>query len=59
MSTPFARGLFERKVTLPEHTLPALPVPVVPNLRSPSASAAAPMVGADNANLLASMHATP
>jgi len=47
-----ARGLFERNVTLPGHTLPALPVPVVPNLRSPGANAAAPMVGADNASLL-------
>ena len=54
-----ARGLFERKVTLPGHTLPALPVPVVPNLRSPNAEAAAPMVGADNASLLPHTHATP
>lgn len=51
-----ARGLFERKVTLPEHTLPALPVPVVPNLRSSRAEAAAPMVGADNASLLPRTH---
>jgi alpha-methylacyl-CoA racemase len=54
-----ARGLFERKVTLPEHTLPALPVPVVPSLRSPSVARAAPMVGADNASLLPSIHAAP
>jgi crotonobetainyl-CoA:carnitine CoA-transferase CaiB-like acyl-CoA transferase len=47
-----ARGLFERRVTLPEHTLPALPVPVVPGLRSSKTDAAAPMVGADNASLL-------
>lgn len=54
-----ARGLFERKVTLPGHTLPALPVPVVPNLRSPRIEAAAPMVGADNASLLPGIHAAP
>ncbi|MFI5399622.1 MAG: CaiB/BaiF CoA transferase family protein [SAR324 cluster bacterium] len=53
-----ARGLFERQVTLPGHTLPALPVPVVPNLRSPREDAAAPAVGADNANLLPSPHGT-
>ena len=52
-----ARGLFERKVTLPGHTLPALPVPVVPGLRSPRADAPAPAVGADNASLLPSTHA--
>jgi crotonobetainyl-CoA:carnitine CoA-transferase CaiB-like acyl-CoA transferase len=52
-----ARGLFERKVTLPGHTLAALPVPVVPNLRSPRAEAAAPMVGADNASVLGNAHA--
>ena len=47
-----ARGLFERKVTLPGHALPALPVPVVPALRRDQAIAAAPMVGADNSALI-------
>jgi hypothetical protein len=36
-----------------------VPVPVVPNLRSARADAAVPMVGADNASLLASAQATP
>jgi crotonobetainyl-CoA:carnitine CoA-transferase CaiB-like acyl-CoA transferase len=48
-----ARGLFERKVTIPGHTLSALPVPVVPALRSNKMVAAAPMVGADNESILA------
>lgn len=48
-----ARGLFERKVTIPGHALPALPVPVVPVLRTNKMAAAAPMVGADNASVLA------
>ena len=48
-----ARGLFERKVTIPGHALPALPVPVVPVLRANKMVAAAPMVGADNASVLA------
>ncbi len=47
-----ARGLFERKVTLPGHVLPALPVPVVPSLRAGAAAAAAPTVGADNAAIV-------
>ena len=54
-----ARGLFEREVTLPGHVLPALPVPVVPNLRSSSLEAPAPMVGADNASLLTGADAAP
>ena len=43
-----ARGVFERKVEIPGHVLPALPVPVVPALRTPGASAGAPRVGQDN-----------
>lgn len=54
-----ARGLFERKVTLPGHTLPALPVPVVPALRRDQAVAAAPMVGADNAALIPAVLSMP
>lgn len=47
-----ARGLFERKVTIPGHTLPALPVPVVPDFRADKMVATAPMVGADNESVL-------
>lgn len=43
-----ARGVFERKVAIPGHVLPALPVPVVAALRTPQASAPAPRVGQDN-----------
>ena len=51
------RGLFERSVTVPgplvpAHLLPALPVPVVPGLRSSAESAAVPMVGEHNAAVL-------
>ncbi len=47
-----ARGVFERKATIPGHVLPALPVPVVPALRTRAASAPAPAIGQDNAAFL-------
>jgi crotonobetainyl-CoA:carnitine CoA-transferase CaiB-like acyl-CoA transferase len=43
-----ARGVFARRVEIPGHVLPALPVPVVPALRTPQASAPAPRVGEGN-----------
>jgi crotonobetainyl-CoA:carnitine CoA-transferase CaiB-like acyl-CoA transferase len=43
-----ARGVFARKVEIPGHVLPALPVPVVAALRTPAPSARAPRVGEDN-----------
>jgi hypothetical protein len=43
-----ARGVFARRVEVPGHVLPALPVPVVPALRTPAASAPAPRVGEGN-----------
>lgn len=47
-----ARGLFDREVTLPNHVLPALPVPLASALRRGSRSAAAPTVGQDTAAIL-------
>jgi crotonobetainyl-CoA:carnitine CoA-transferase CaiB-like acyl-CoA transferase len=47
-----ARGLFDREVTLPDHVLPALPVPVVAALRTAAVRAAAPRVGQDNGAVL-------
>lgn len=49
-----ARGVFSRQVEIPGHVLPALPVPVVPGLRTPAAAAAAPRVGQDNEAIIRS-----
>jgi len=46
-----ARGVFARQVEVPGHVLAALPVPVVKALRTPEASAPAPLVGQDNESL--------
>ena len=46
-----ARGIFSRQVSLPGHVLPALPVPVVPGLRTAAMIAPAPLVGQDDALL--------
>jgi crotonobetainyl-CoA:carnitine CoA-transferase CaiB-like acyl-CoA transferase len=43
-----ARGVFARRVEIPGHVLPALPVPVVAALRTPGEGAAAPRVGEGN-----------
>ena len=43
-----ARGVFARRVEIPGHVLPALPVPVVAALRTPAASAPAPRLGEGN-----------
>lgn len=43
-----ARGVFARKVEIPGHVLPALPVPVVAALRTREAIAPAPRVGEGN-----------
>ncbi len=43
-----ARGVFSRRVQVPGHVLPALPVPVVAPLRTPGERAPAPSVGEDN-----------
>ena len=43
-----ARGVFARKVEIPGHVLPALPIPLVHALRTPAENAPAPRVGQDN-----------
>ena len=43
-----ARGLFDRKVSIAGHILPALPTAVVAGLRSQAQLGAAPLVGQDN-----------
>jgi crotonobetainyl-CoA:carnitine CoA-transferase CaiB-like acyl-CoA transferase len=47
-----ARGVFARKVEIPGHVLPALPVPVVAALRTQAASAPAPRVGEGNEEII-------
>ena len=47
-----ARGVFERRTTIPGHVLPALPVPVVAALRRQSQTAAAPALGEHTQSLL-------
>jgi crotonobetainyl-CoA:carnitine CoA-transferase CaiB-like acyl-CoA transferase len=47
-----ARDLFAGEVTLPNHVLPALPVPVVSGLRRSARSAPAPAVGQDTEAIL-------
>jgi alpha-methylacyl-CoA racemase len=42
-----ARDVFARQVVLPDHVLPALPVPVVAALRRTEAQVPAPSVGQD------------
>jgi crotonobetainyl-CoA:carnitine CoA-transferase CaiB-like acyl-CoA transferase len=51
-----ARGVFDRSVEIPGHVLPALPVPVVPALRTTAATAPAPRVGADNEAIIGAAH---
>lgn len=48
-----ARGLFDRRLSGAAGTIPALPVPVVPGLRSEADEAGSPDLGADNDRYLA------
>ena len=47
-----ARGVFSRRVEIPGHVLPALPVPVVAGLRTPAVTAPAPRVGEGNGAIM-------
>jgi alpha-methylacyl-CoA racemase len=49
-----ARGLFGREVSIPNHVLPALPVPVAENLRKKAVHASAPGVGEHSRDILGS-----
>jgi crotonobetainyl-CoA:carnitine CoA-transferase CaiB-like acyl-CoA transferase len=47
-----ARGVLSRKVEIPGHVLPALPVPVAAALRRPAVTARAPRIGEDNGAII-------